>query len=125
VKGFMTQGGLSEDLGLREDSGRCLACSMLSSILNPRSSILSPRSSVLVPGAEGGTRTPTGCPIRPSNVRVYQFHHFGFGLRTLQLSNSAPRGCVQQRRYFFLSVPGLAAFAGLLLLPGVAGAVAG
>jgi hypothetical protein len=27
--------------------------------------------------AEGGTRTPTGCPIRPSNVRVYQFHHFG------------------------------------------------
>ena len=28
--------------------------------------------------AEGGTRTPTGCPIRPSNVRVYQFHHFGF-----------------------------------------------
>src|SRR4029453_13699658 len=28
-------------------------------------------------GAEGGTRTPTGCPIRPSNVRVYQFHHFG------------------------------------------------
>src|ERR1041385_4708230 len=28
-------------------------------------------------GAEGGTRTPTGFPIRPSNVRVYQFHHFG------------------------------------------------
>ncbi len=27
--------------------------------------------------AEGGTRTPTGRPIRPSNVRVYQFHHFG------------------------------------------------
>jgi hypothetical protein len=27
--------------------------------------------------AEGGTRTPTSCLIRPSNVRVYQFHHFG------------------------------------------------
>jgi hypothetical protein len=30
-------------------------------------------------GAEGGTRTPMGCPTRPSNVRVYQFHHFGKG----------------------------------------------
>jgi hypothetical protein len=28
-------------------------------------------------GAEGGTRTRTGYPTRPSNVRVYQFHHFG------------------------------------------------
>src|SRR5574341_2507530 len=28
-------------------------------------------------GAEGGTRTPTGYPTRPSNVRVYQFRHFG------------------------------------------------
>src|SRR3990172_11353951 len=28
-------------------------------------------------GAEGGTRTPMVCPTRPSNVRVYQFHHFG------------------------------------------------
>ncbi len=28
-------------------------------------------------GAEGGTRTPIGCPTRPSIVRVYQFHHFG------------------------------------------------
>jgi hypothetical protein len=28
-------------------------------------------------GAEGGTRTRMGCPTRPSNVRVYQFHHFG------------------------------------------------
>ena len=33
-------------------------------------------------GAEGGTRTPTGFPIRPSNVRVYQFHHFGEDERT-------------------------------------------
>src|SRR5207247_2129567 len=28
-------------------------------------------------GAEVGTRTPTGCPTRPSNVRVCQFRHFG------------------------------------------------
>ncbi len=28
-------------------------------------------------GAEGGTRTRMGSPTRPSNVRVYQFHHFG------------------------------------------------
>jgi hypothetical protein len=28
-------------------------------------------------GAEGRTRTGTGCPTRPSNVRVYQFRHFG------------------------------------------------
>ena len=28
-------------------------------------------------GAEGGIRTPTGRPTRPSSVRVYQFHHFG------------------------------------------------
>ena len=28
-------------------------------------------------GAEAGTRTRIGCPTRPSNVRVYQFHHFG------------------------------------------------
>ena len=28
-------------------------------------------------GAEGGTRTRMGFPTRPSNVRVYQFHHFG------------------------------------------------
>jgi hypothetical protein len=31
----------------------------------------------IINGAEGGTRTPMGCPTRPSNVRVYQFHHFG------------------------------------------------
>ena len=28
-------------------------------------------------GAEGGTRTPTGCPTTPSRWRVCQFHHFG------------------------------------------------
>ncbi|MEA2695370.1 MAG: hypothetical protein QOJ16_4757 [Acidobacteriota bacterium] len=27
--------------------------------------------------AEDRTRTGTGCPTRPSNVRVYQFRHFG------------------------------------------------
>src|SRR5690242_20314603 len=32
-------------------------------------------------GAEGGTRTPTSYLTRPSNVRVYQFRHFGsFGM---------------------------------------------
>ena len=28
-------------------------------------------------GADGESRTPTGCPIRPSSARVYQFHHIG------------------------------------------------
>ena len=27
--------------------------------------------------AQGGTRTRKPCGIRPSNVRVYQFHHLG------------------------------------------------
>ena len=31
----------------------------------------------IVTGAEGGTRTPTSCLTRPSNVRVCQFRHFG------------------------------------------------
>src|SRR5258708_28534724 len=32
-------------------------------------------------GAEGGPRTPTSYLTRPSNVRVYQFRHFGsFGM---------------------------------------------
>ena len=35
------------------------------------------RGSLEEDGAEGGTRTPTGCPTRPSNVRVCQFRHFG------------------------------------------------
>jgi hypothetical protein len=30
-----------------------------------------------VNGAEGGTRTRMDLSTRPSNVRVYQFHHFG------------------------------------------------
>ena len=36
-----------------------------------------------IKNAEGGIRTPTGCPIRPSSARVYQFHHFGF-IKTLK-----------------------------------------
>src|SRR5712691_3176175 len=43
-------------------------------------------------GAEGGTRTPTGCPTRPSNVRVCQFRHFGRdGTRAKYTSASASR----------------------------------
>src|SRR5437899_10195364 len=34
-------------------------------------------SKLQVDGAEGGTRTPTSYLTRPSNVRVYQFRHFG------------------------------------------------
>ena len=42
-------------------------------------------------GAEGGIRTPTGRPTRPSSVRVCQFHHFGtwggdFGLPRMALA---------------------------------------
>ena len=33
-------------------------------------------------GAEGGTRTPTSYLTRPSNVRVYQFRHFGSSYQT-------------------------------------------
>src|SRR2546428_4429878 len=41
-------------------------------------------------GAEGGTRTPTGCPTRPSNVRVCQFRHFGaLRGRSISLSRAA------------------------------------
>ena len=31
-------------------------------------------------GARGGTRTPTGCPTCPSNMRVCQFHHPSTGI---------------------------------------------
>src|SRR2546429_9752962 len=41
-------------------------------------------------GAEGGTRTPTGCPTRPSNVRVCQFRHFGPGTVAKYTLTSAP-----------------------------------
>src|SRR6266404_7812220 len=40
-----------------------------------------------VDGAEGGTRTPTSYLTRPSNVRVYQFRHFGSSLEGCLMSN--------------------------------------
>src|SRR3989449_4830691 len=52
-------------------------------------------------GAEGGTRTPTGCPTRPSNVRVCQFRHFGaMRTRSIPLPRAAdkPRGVLPQAR---------------------------
>ena len=42
-----------------------------------------------IDGAEGGTRTPTGYPTRPSNVRVYQFRHFGSFRKDFQKTTSA------------------------------------
>ena len=52
----------------------------------------------LAGGAEGGTRTPTGCPTRPSNVRVCQFRHFGASEQkvcrrpvSLSITREAPR----------------------------------
>lgn len=42
-------------------------------------------------GAEGGTRTPTSYLTRPSNVRVYQFRHFGIsGKRFITYSERLP-----------------------------------
>ena len=42
-------------------------------------------------GAQGRTRTGTGCPTRPSNVRVYQFRHLGSQNR---LENGEPGKCI-------------------------------
>jgi hypothetical protein len=42
-------------------------------------------------GAEGGTRTPTSYLTRPSNVRVYQFRHFGSGLGRMSKISVADR----------------------------------
>ena len=39
-------------------------------------------------GAEGRTRTGTGFPTRPSNVRVYQFRHFGIEIILLRAVRS-------------------------------------
>ena len=47
--------------------------SMFANLVEGSLTLLKPRRS----GAEGGTRTRKGFPTRPSNVRVYQFHHFG------------------------------------------------
>src|SRR5437867_5321908 len=52
-------------------------------------------------GAEGGTRTPTGCPTRPSNVRVCQFRHFGPGTvakYTLTSASAKPSHALTQPR---------------------------
>src|SRR6476660_6093140 len=38
-------------------------------------------------GAEGGTRTPTSCLTRPSNVRVCQFRHFGLNCQITSKAN--------------------------------------
>lgn len=48
------------------------------------------KSKVLVTltcSAQKGTRTPTPCGIRPSNVHVYQFHHLGRFNRVSKLTN--------------------------------------
>ena len=39
-------------------------------------------------GAEGGTRTPTSCLTRPSNVRVCQFRHFGYSCQITILTQT-------------------------------------
>ena len=44
-------------------------------------------------GAEGGTRTPTSYLTRPSNVRVYQFRHFGFSIRAQSIVKQLLAGC--------------------------------
>jgi hypothetical protein len=70
-------------------------------------------------GAEGGTRTPTGCPIRPSNVRVYQFHHFGLFVRLYKDLTDDRIIRARLQRYCFLPGSGFAAFfdsAGLVCL---------
>ena len=38
-------------------------------------------------GAQGRTRTGTGFPTRPSNVRVYQFRHLGSGAKNELLTS--------------------------------------
>src|SRR5689334_16049814 len=43
-------------------------------------------------GAVGRTRTGMGYPIRPSNVRVYQFHHDGTGGRFYGLTGLPVEG---------------------------------
>src|SRR5438445_9241593 len=66
-----------------------------------RSSTRDPMGRPRSDGAEGGTRTPTGCPTRPSNVRVCQFRHFGaMRTRSIPLPRAAdkPRGALPQAR---------------------------
>src|ERR1700693_1432518 len=51
-------------------------------------STLDSRLSTSFNGAVGRTRTGMGYPIRPSNVRVYQFHHDGMSVTS---SGAEPR----------------------------------
>src|SRR6266571_3386711 len=66
-----------------------------------RSSTRDPMGRPRSDGAEGGTRTPTGCPTRPSNVRVCQFRHFGPGTvakYTLTSASAKPSHALTQPR---------------------------
>ena len=66
--------------------------------------------------AEGGTRTPTGCPIRPSNVRVYQFHHFGTSEKVIK--RRARKRATSLAGYFFgASLLGTTGALGCCFLP--------
>ena len=58
---------------------------------------------ILALNAEGGTRTPIGYPTRPSNVRVYQFHHFG---QDLSYTTTVPAMFSTFYRPSFLLSPG-------------------
>src|SRR6266545_3982729 len=90
----LSHGGLGESVerdASRTGRGTPITLVLLSldgSIMAYPSQAANPRARVSSPGgqredqdgrsgAEGGTRTPTGCPTRPSNVRVCQFRHFG------------------------------------------------
>jgi hypothetical protein len=74
--------------------------------------------------AEGGTRTPTSCLTRPSNVRVYQFRHFGSkSLSVIRAGYKLPETLCQRQiggDYFCAGAAG-AVFVGVV---GVAGAAA-
>ncbi len=65
--------------------------------------------------AEGGTRTPTSFLTRPSNVRVYQFRHFGsqifksYRTRLTKIRGLIqPAGLLVSNFYFFAPPCGLA-----------------
>ena len=52
-------------------------------------------------GAEGGTRTPTSYLTRPSNVRVYQFRHFGSIRKVFKNQDVAELGLTRACYFFF------------------------
>src|SRR5437870_7562250 len=66
-------------------------------------------------GAEGGTRTPTSYLTRPSNVRVYQFRHFGSSWKDVK---------TQPARYFLGAFVAAGDAIGAADAAGVAGGVA-